>query len=318
MSEWLPSLNALRAFEAVSRHLSYRKAAEELSVTPAAVKQLVQGLERSLDRSLLKRRGRGLALTEIGLAGQADLRDGFDHLHRAVAKLRRAEQRQSLTISAEPSFAASWLMTRLQGFKAQFPDVDVLIDASLRLVDLAREAVDLAIRYGGKPVLGQIRHRLFDEEFVPVCSPGLAAGPPPIETLDDLREVTWIDIEMSPLPTDWLDWQSWLRTLGADHIRSRHQLRVTDYTVAVQAAIAGQGIVIGSRPIVQDALDAGLLVAPFAERIKGRQGYDVVTTKEALARPEVAAFVAWIRSAAARERDSDAPARAVSDPIGPR
>jgi LysR family glycine cleavage system transcriptional activator len=128
MSQWLPSLNALRAFEAVSRHLSYRQAAEELSVTPAAVKQLVQGLERSLDRSLLRRQGRGLALTEIGMAGLADLHHAFDRLHRAVTKMRRVERRQSLTISVEPSFAGSWLMKRLQGFKAQYPDVDVLID----------------------------------------------------------------------------------------------------------------------------------------------------------------------------------------------
>jgi len=301
MSVWLPSLNALRAFEAVSRHLSYRKAAEELKVTPAAVKQLVRSLERSLDRSLVARQGRGLAVTETGLAGTADLRDGFDSLHRAVAKLRQADLRQSLTISAEPSFAATWLMKRLQGFKALHPDVDVLIDASLRLVDLAREDVDLAIRYGGKTVAGQIRQRLFDEEFVPVCAPALAAGPPAIETLEDLGAVTWIDIEMTPLPTDWMVWEAWLDTMGAGHIRSQDRVRVTDYTVAVQAAIAGQGIVIGSRPIVQDALDAGLLVAPFAHTIKGRQGYDVVATRDALSRPQVAAFVDWIRATAARE-----------------
>lgn len=311
MTEWLPSLNALRAFEAVSRHLSYRKAAAELSVTPAAVKQLVQGLERSLNRTLVTRRGRGLALSEIGMTGLADLHDAFDRLHRAVAKMRRAERRQSLTITVEPSFAATWLMRRLQGFKQQVPDIDVLIDASMRVVDLAREGADVAIRYGVKAEPDQIAHRLFDEEFLPVCSPGLAAGPPPIARLEDLREATWIDFDMSPWPTGWLDWEAWLRALGADDIRGRGQMRFNDYTVALQAAMAGQGIVLGSRPIVQDALDAGLLVAPFAERIKSRQGYDVVTTPEAMARPEVAAFVDWIRAAAAPDasaNDAEAPA----------
>jgi LysR family glycine cleavage system transcriptional activator len=282
MTDWLPSLNALRAFDAVSRHLSYRKAAEELSVTPAAVKQLVQGLERSLDRALVKRQGRGLALTETGMAGLADLHLAFEQLHRAVTKMRRVERRQSLTISVEPSFAGSWLMKRLQGFKALYPDIDVLIDASLRLVDLAREEADIGIRYGAKPPSGHIAHRLFDEEIVPVCAPGLAAGPPPMKTLADLRQATLIEFEMTPWPSSWLKW-------------------VNDYTVALQAAIAGQGVVLGSRPIVQDALDAGLLVAPFAESVRIQEGYEVVATEEALARPEVAAFVAWIKAAAAPE-----------------
>ena len=302
MSEWLPSLNALRAFDAVSRHLSYRKAAEELSVTPAAVKQLVQGLERSLDRTLVQRQGRGLALTEIGMAGLADLHQAFDQLHRAVTKMRRVERRQSLTISVEPSFAGSWLMKRLQGFKAGHPEIDVLIDASLRVVDLARGEADIGIRYGAKTVAGQIAHRLFDEEIVPVCSPGLAAGPPPMKTLGDLRQATLIEFEMTPWPTSWLKWDSWLRTLGVKEIDTSRQIRFNDYTVALQAAIAGQGIVLGSRPIVQDALDAGLLVAPFAESVKIHEGYEVAATAEALARPEVAAFVAWIRAAAAPER----------------
>jgi LysR family glycine cleavage system transcriptional activator len=302
MSEWLPSLNALRAFDAVSRHLSYRKAAEELSVTPAAVKQLVQSLERSLDRSLIERQGRGLALTEIGMAGLADLHQAFDQLHRAVTKMRRVERRQSLTISVEPSFAGSWLMKRLQGFKARHPDIDVLIDASLRVVDLARGEADIGIRYGTKPVAGQFAHRLFDEEIVPVCSPGLAAGPPTMKTLGDLRQATLIEFEMTPWPTSWLNWDSWLRTLGVKEIDTSRQIRFNDYTVALQAAIAGQGVVLGSRPIVQDALDAGVLVAPFAESVKIHEGYEVAATEEALARAEVAAFVAWIRAAAAPER----------------
>jgi LysR family glycine cleavage system transcriptional activator len=241
-------------------------------------------------------------LTETGMAGLADLHQAFDQLRRAVTKMRRVERRQSLTISVEPSFAGSWLMKRLQGFKALYPDIDVLIDASLRLVDLARDEADIGIRYGAKSVAGHIAHRLFDEEIVPVCSPALAAGPPPMKTLTDLRQATLIEFEMTPWPTSWLKWESWLRTLGAEDVDSDRRIRFNDYTVALQAAIAGQGIVLGSRPIVQDALDAGVLVAPFAESVKIHEGYEVATTVEALARPEVAAFVAWIRAAAAPER----------------
>ncbi len=311
MSDWLPSLNALRAFEAVSRHLSYRKAADELHVTPAAVKQLVQGLERSLDRDLVRREGRGLALTETGMAGLADLHDAFDRLHRTVAKMRRAEPRPSLTITAEPSFAAAWLMKRLQAFKADCPDVDVLIDASMRLVDLAREETDVWIRYGGTDEPGQIVHRLFDEEFLPVCAPALAAGPPAIVDLADLAAATLIEIDMSQWPTECLDWESWLQALGAEDIRGHRRIRFNDYTVALQAAVAGQGVLLGSRPIVQDGLDAGVLVAPLPQSVTIDLGYDAVTTAEALERPEVCRFVDWIRAAAA----SDPTAGAIEQPV---
>jgi LysR family glycine cleavage system transcriptional activator len=312
MTEWLPSLNALRAFEAVSRHLSYRKAAEELHVTPAAVKQLVQSLERSLDRPLVRRAGRRLALTETGMAGLADLHDAFDRLHRTVATMRRAVPRPTLTITAEPSFAAAWLMKRLAAFKADCPDVDVLIDASMRLVDLAREETDVWIRYGGTDAPGQIGHRLFDEEFLPVCAPALAAGPPAIARLADLGAATWIEIDMSLWPTECLDWGGWLEALGVEDIRPHRRVRFNDYTVALQAAIAGQGVLLGSRPIVQDGLDAGVLVAPLPDSVKIDLGYDVVTTAGALERPEVAAFVDWIRAAAAPETSTVAVEKPVS------
>jgi LysR family transcriptional regulator, glycine cleavage system transcriptional activator len=315
MTEWLPSLNALRAFEAVSRHLSYRKAAAELHVTPAAVKQLVQSLERSLDRSLVTRQGRGLALTEVAMTGLADLHEAFDRLHRTVAKMRRAERRASLTITVEPSFAAAWLMKRLQAFKARCPDVDVLIEASMRPVDLAREETDIWIRYGGTAEPGHVTHRLFDEEFLPVCAPGLAAGPPPIACLGDLGTATLIEIDMSLWPTECLDWESWLRALGAEEIGSGRRMRFNDYTVALHAAIAGQGVLLGSRPIVQDALDAGLLVAPIGESVKIQLGYDVVATKEALERAEVAAFVDWIRAAASPDGTTDATVNATESPV---
>jgi LysR family glycine cleavage system transcriptional activator len=115
MSEWLPSLNALRAFEAVSRHLSFRKAADELHVTPAAVKQLVRNLEKALGRALVRRQGRGLVLTEVGTAGLAELRQAFESLAASVARMRRLDERRLFTITVEPAFAAAWLVRRLQG-----------------------------------------------------------------------------------------------------------------------------------------------------------------------------------------------------------
>lgn len=294
MADWLPSLNALRAFEAVSRHLSYRDAAAELGVTPAAVKQQVRGLEDALGARLVRRQGRGIALTQAGTSAVGDLREAFRGVRRAVAKLRRLDQRQRLTLMVEPSFAAAWLVRRLEAFKRRHPEIDVLVDSSMRVVDLEREEADVAIRYAVPPGEEQVVHRLFDDETLAVCSPVLAEGPPALRSLADLEAVTLIHLEWLSASSHWFDWQVWLTAAGAGEIKPRRELRFNDYTLAVQAAIAGQGVVLGSWPIVRDALDGNLLVSPFRERVRPEVGYDLVATRTALARPEVAAFVAWI------------------------
>ena len=302
MSDWLPSLNALRAFEAVARHLSYRDAAAELHVTPAAVKQLVGKLEAALGAALVERRGRGIALTRAGAEGAPGLRAAFKQMTDAVERMRAGGRRHPLTITVEPSFAAAWLVPRLDGFKAANPEIDVLIDSAMRIVDLEREAVDIGIRYAMGPGGALIRHRLFDDETLAVCSPRLAAGPPALTTLGDLERVTLIHMEFGHMAwvkvaSHWFDWENWLAAVGAAGIASGHGIRFNDYNLAVQASIAGQGMVLGSLPMVRDALAAGLLVAPFAERARTGAGYDLVTTKEAMARPEVDRFVAWILAA---------------------
>lgn len=300
MSKWLPSLNALRAFEAVSRHLSYREAAEELHVTPAAVKQLVQKLEETLGTPLVQREGRGIKLTRAGTVGVSDLHNAFKQLAASVQKMRLTVRRRALTITVEPSFATAWLVQRLNAFKIRNPDVDVLIDSSMRVVDLEREAVDIGIRYAVEPSKDHVVHRLFDDEILAVCSPSLAQGPPALEQLRDLEKTTLLHIDLtdmawlSPSTKHWFDWHSWLEAVGAHEIQLGQGLRFNDYNLAIQAAIAGQGVVLGSWPIVKNAIDTNLLVSPFSERAKTDIGYDLVTTKEAISTPEVAAFVEWI------------------------
>jgi LysR family glycine cleavage system transcriptional activator len=299
MTEWLPSLNALRAFEAVSRHLSYRGAADELHVTPAAVKQLVRKLEEALGTPLVQRRGRGIALTSAGVVGLSDLHNAFQQIAGAVEKMRAVERRQSLTITVEASFAAAWLIPKFNAFKKKYPAVDVLIDSSMRVVDLEREGADIGIRYGVKHGKDHIVHRLFDDETLAVCSPGLAKGPPALKAVKDLEKVALLHLDLSqmewmPVSRHWFDWQTWLATVGAGEVKFGSGLWFNDYNLAVQAAIAGQGVVLGSWLIVKDALAANLLVSPFAERARTDVGYDLVTTKAAMARPEVARFVEWI------------------------
>lgn len=296
----MPSLNALRAYEAVSRHLSYQEAAAELHVTPAAVKQLVQKLEESLNTRLVKRQGRGIALTPAGLDATHDLRRGFKRLGDAVGKMREPQQRHSLTITVDPSFAAAWLIKRISAFKHVYPEIDVLIDSSHRIIDLQREAVDIAIRYAVKPVDGLICHRLFDDETLAICSPSIANGPPKLRHLKDLEHVPLIHLDMSG--PQWkssayrnlFSWEGWFATVNAGNIKPGRGIRFTDYNLAEQAAIAGQGVFLASLPLVKDTIEAGLMVSPFRERAKGTIGYDIVTTRESITNPNVSAFVDWV------------------------
>src|SRR5277367_3004842 len=144
----LPSLNALRAFEAVARRLSFARAAEELFVTKAAVAQQIRLLEEEIGEPLVERSGRGLKLTEAGVAGAASLSDGFAILARAARAMREAKGRRFLVINASASFAATWLVGRIGRFKARHPDIDVLLDADPREDSLERGGADAMVSWG--------------------------------------------------------------------------------------------------------------------------------------------------------------------------
>ncbi|MEM8687870.1 MAG: LysR substrate-binding domain-containing protein [Pseudomonadota bacterium] len=299
MSEWLPSLNALRAFECVSRHLNFAHAAEELSVTPAAVKQLVGKLEAALGSKLVVRDGRGLALTAAGRAGRDGLASGFSQISSAVGQMRAQDARQRLIVSVEPSFATAWLVPKLEGFRTQNGHVDVLIDSSLKIADLQHGAADLAIRFAAPAAPGLVCRRLFDEMLCIFCSPALTQGDDALRTLDDLAHTTLLHWDLSEVhwavaTKRWMEWRYWLAEVGAAHVPTGTGLMFSDYNLAVQAAIAGQGVVLGSLPVLQSLVEAGLLVCPFPERVQTDIGYDVVTTEATLKRPEARRFLEWI------------------------
>ena len=301
MTGWLPSLNSLRAFEVVSRHLNYRKAAEELNVTPGAANQLVSKLEEAIGTPLLERRGRGLVLTPVGRAGHEGLTLPFRQIADTVERMRAMTGADAgrLIVSTTPSFAASWLVPRLEGFKDKNPHVDVLIEATPRLVQVGHGVADVAIRFGVKDHGNHVVYRLFDEELCAFCSPSVAHGPPRITRLEDLENVPLLRWDLSQFAwatntIKWNDWKYWLTVQGAGHIPPGEGVRFTDYNLALHAAIAGQGFVIGSTPILKDVLDAGLLVNPFSIGVATDIGYDLVTTETSSSRPEISTFVNWI------------------------
>jgi LysR family glycine cleavage system transcriptional activator len=307
MSNWTPSLNALRAFEALGRHGSYVRAASELHVTPAAVKQLVHKLEQAVGHALVERDGRGIAITPPGLAGLEALSSGFSAIDMGVERMRRHSDRQRLIVSVEPSFATAWLVPRLERFRQNNADVDVLIDSSLKLVDLAKGEADIAIRFGAETAGTLDVRRLFDERLCAFCSPTLARGPVALRRVQDLDRVALLHWDMSELSwatvtRRWMTWQGWLREVGAGDVDGQRGVRFSDYNLAVQAAIAGQGVVIGSVPVLHDLIMAGLLLNPFPEIVEPRIGYDLLIAPQATGRPDVQRFAAWIVAEAADQR----------------
>lgn len=300
----MPSLNSLRALEAVARHLSYQGAAEELRVTPAAIKQLVAKLEDAMGRKLVERQGRGIALTEAAKEATGDLGLAMRHMADAVQKMQRSDEGERLIVSVEASLATSWLVPRLEDFRAQHPSINVLIDSSQQIVDLTRANVDVAIRYGVSSAADLITHRLFNDLVFPACSPARAKGPPALTSIEQLGDVPLIHWDMSQLPwatetRRWFDWHAWAKKSGLEGLDTSRGLRFSDYGLAVQAAISGQGFILASWPILRDPFDAGLLVQPFPDSAQRTGiGYDLVMTKEASDRPEVSAFADWLKEIA--------------------
>ncbi len=307
----LPSLNALRAFEAVARHLNLTRAAEELHVTPAAVSHQVKALEEDLGVPLLRRVRREFFLTDAAQAGLPALREAFDLLGDAVERMRSELPDRLLTISVLPSFAVSWLVPRLSRFKAQHPEIDVRLDTNDRVVDLRREGIDLGIRFGAGDYPGLEVDRLLDEEIFPVCSPSLLEGPQPLKTPEDLRHHSLLHVDWTPFMKETGDWKLWLMAAGLDEVVDVSRgPRFSHTNLALQAAVHGQGVVIGSQALAADDLAAGRLVRPFGMSVQLNFCYFVVTTPATARLPKVAAFKDWLlREAAGQESQNQAAAR---------
>ena len=296
MSGVMPSLNALRAFEAVSQSLSYKTAAEKLRVSPAAVKQLVAKLEDQLGVVLIRRKGHGLELTEAGKVGALRLSDGFLALEQAVALMGASvKQGTRLVISAEPFFAQSWLVPRLQRFRDSNPGVDVLIDSSLEIKDLTRDSIDGAIRYGVATDDPQRTIRLFGDAVMPLCSPGLLGD----GGVEELMQQTFLHWDLRPAPwaketARWFDFEYFWQEAGLGPFEASNNIHFSDYNLAIQAALAGQGVVLGSLPILHEIVEQGMLVPAVGRQLKTNIGYDFVISPNASGWRLAERFRAWL------------------------
>jgi len=292
------NLNALRAFEAVARHLSYAAAADELNVTPAAVGQLIRGLESYLDIELFHRSASGpsrLTLTDAAHAALPDLQGGFDLLSSAVERLKASKSRIVFTLTVPPAFADRWLLWRVERFQRRHPYYDLRIDTSGRLTDFTAERIDVGIRYGAGAWAGLVSTFLLRDEFFPVCSPALMEGEHALRAPSDLQHHPLIhDTSMTGaglFPT----WRSWLLHAGCrDRIDTDRGLQLNDSAMGLQTAISGYGVALGRTTLVERDLAEGRLVKPFDIVQSCELAYYLVHRPESAAHAPVIAFKEWL------------------------
>ena len=301
MTRRLPSLNGLRAFEAAARHLSFKAAAEELNVTPAAISQQIRALEEQCGRPLFRRLTRALELTEAGAAGAPLIGEGLDRLAAGAAALQAAEPSRVITVSTAPSFGAKWLLPRLERFRTACPDYDVRIDATDTPARFSGDGVDIALRYGAGHYPGLTAERLLTQVTEPVCAPALLEGDRPLRRPQDLRHHTLLHVEWARLKEGAPNWGMWLRAAGVEGVDAERGPRFSYESLALTAAVAGQGVALIGRAVAGDDLSAGRVVLPFPGGTTQTTAfcYYVVYPPGALAEPRVRAFRDWVMAEAA-------------------
>jgi len=291
----LPQLGFIQGFEAAARHLSFTKAAAELFITQSAVSRQVKALEDDLGVTLFERRQRALALTESGHALYRVATDVLERLQSTTDQLRTSGQARQLSLTTTTGFASLWLIPRLQRFTRLHPDVDVRISATTTMINLERSLVDLAIRFCRPEDVPERAKRLFGEEVVAVCSRTLLRDRSrPLKRPHDLKHHVLLHFDYAGVQPSFLDWGTWLTSLGIGDLRPAGALHFSQYEQMIQAAISGQGVALGRQPLVNDLMQSGALVAPFRKSVVGSRAYFIIESEHGAAKPHVRQFAAWL------------------------
>jgi LysR family transcriptional regulator, glycine cleavage system transcriptional activator len=288
MARRLPSLNALKAFEASARHESFTDAATELFVTHAAISRHIRELEETLGTELFTRTGRGVELTEAGARFGERLTPLFDQLADAAREAAAVGAARTLRVSVEPAFASRWLVGRLAKFNELHPDIELTIDSTNRLVDFYSDDVDIGIRYGNGVWDDTDASKLTDVVIFPVCEPKLIADDKHL-TPEGLNEYTLLHENRK----QW--WADWLAAAG---VKAEMDWRGTVFQnhLAIEAAEAGAGFALGDQILCTDALLDGWLARPFSIDMKDHGAYWIVRKKGSKEIPVVKAFREWLLS----------------------
>jgi LysR family transcriptional regulator, glycine cleavage system transcriptional activator len=286
MARRLPSLNALKAFEAAARHVSFTDAAEELFVTHAAISRHIRELEEALGTELFTRTGRGVEMTEAGRRFGERLTPLFDQLADASREAAAVGAARTLRVSSEPAFASRWLVSRVGKFNDLHPDIELTIDSTNRLVDFYVDDVDIGIRYGQGVWDGVDATKLSDVAIFPVCAPKLIAKTPAL-TPEGLDDFTLLHEDRK----QW--WADWLAAAG---VKAEMDWRgpVLQNHLAIEAAESGAGFALGDQILCTDSLVDGWLVRPFAIDMKDHGSYWMVRKKGMRESAVVKAFREWL------------------------
>lgn len=301
MKRALLPLNALRVFDAAARHLSFKKAADELAVTPAAVSQQIRSLEEVLGVPLFRRSSRALILTDQAQRALPALRQGFECMEEAVGILTEPSVGDRLTLSVSPSFASKWLVPRLERFYEQERTAVVKIVATMEVADFQTGEIDLAIRYGAGSYPGLYAEVLMREEVFPVCAPALLEGETAIRTPADLVQVPLIHDESSLDDESCPTWTMWLKAAGVAVSEGQAALHFNQTSLAIEAAIAGRGVALAKRTIAQADLKAGRLVRPFGHVYPVDFAHYLVCPEAKKDLPKVSRFMNWLRAEAGHD-----------------
>ncbi|MEE4378330.1 MAG: transcriptional regulator GcvA [Candidatus Competibacteraceae bacterium] len=310
MSQRLPPLNALRAFETAARHLSFKQAAEELNVTPAAVSQQIKQLEHYLDIELFQRSNRMLQLTDIGRRFLPKLQEGFACFAAAMEEVTGESELNVLTVSVAPSFAAKWLVPRMNNFITVHPKIDIRVSASMTPIDLQsvvdmkefqRDGVDLTVRFGRGQYPGFRVDKLFAVSIVPMCSPRLLEGAQPLSKPEDLRYHTLLHDEILVVDDRHPDWRMWLEEAGVEGVDTKRGQHFNHTALALEAAVEGQGVVLSIKNLALADLAAGRLVVPFDLDIPLEFAYYIVCPEATADEPNIVAFREWLLAEAEQD-----------------
>jgi LysR family glycine cleavage system transcriptional activator len=292
----LPSLNALKAFEAAARHESFTKAADELSVTQGAVSHQVKALELDLGIRLFDRDRQKLSITRAGRNYLDVVRDAFDRIALGTENIQNQSRVGALTVSTSPDFAAKWLVNRLGRFAETHPGIDLRISATMHHVDFAREDVDLAVRHGDGKWPGLDVVRLCSEELFPVCSPKLLSGRNRVREPSDLLKFPLLHLD------DRKDWAEWLEVAGlVVNAELSHGPILNRASMIIDAAVDGQGVALARTTLAAWDIINGRLVRPFAAALRLAKSYWIVCPKATSTLPKVTEFRDWLLSEAAND-----------------
>jgi LysR family glycine cleavage system transcriptional activator len=303
MPRRLPSLTALRAFEAAARHNSFRLAADELHVTPAAVSYQISMLEDFLGVELFRREDRAMYLTKAGQTIAAGVSEGFERISETLEKLDKIVKakkdnrkcKEVLTLEVAPAFAVKWLIPRLHSFANCAPDIDVRIEAKRELSNFRDSTTDVAIRFGQGRYSGLRAEKLFGEALTPICSPYYSKkGGGRLQSPDELRHEILIHDDSYFFMDTRPDWDMWLKAANVAGVDTTVGPRFSHWELVVQAAMEGCGVALGRVSLTAADVAAGRLIYPFDLIVPLDLGYFLVGPHKTFNAAKVAKFRAWL------------------------